>query len=298
MIKPQPITEFERHVIPSDSGKIEPQSTPSSPASGTTETMNRKFFLLFDFAFTNLAGIDMAKKAALHFIDTQVVPTDEVGVMSYSTAKGLFLYEYLTTDRGNIREVISQIGAKEILGRAGQFLEDIKSIKHASGNRPSFSRALSAFEEWGNLQYEFEATDFYSALRNFAKALRYIPGYKYIVFFSMGTPPSYLKVDRPLRELEASNSPVLAVNVAGMDSHFKELEFVTGHTPEFLNRTQQSDVSLREMARVSGGKYFGDTNDYKKIAEKIQAGRAPAEVTGRSWRSRSGPSGSAITTRS
>ncbi len=69
----------------------------------------------------------------------------------------------------------------------------------------------------------------------------------------------------------ASNSPVLAVNVAGIDSGFKELEFITGHTPEFMDRTQRRDISLREMARVSGGKYFGGTNDYKKIAENIQS---------------------------
>ena len=281
--KPQPITEFEKHVIPPE--KIEPSSSLSSSPPGVSETMNRKFFLFFDFAFNNLAGVNMAKKTALHFIDTQLVPTDEVGVLSYSIGKGLFLYEYLTREHSNIREVINQIGFKETLGRAGQLLEDLENIKATKGNIGKTKKALAGFEEIANTQFQFEIMGFSSALKDLAKALRYIPGYKHIIFFSMGVPARsglhpYLQYEKMLRELEASNSPVLAVNVEGMSSRFKELEFIAEPSPfsqpsnpavfRFVDRTQKWDWSLREMARLTGGKYFGDTNDYKKIAQDIQ----------------------------
>jgi VWFA-related protein len=269
--KSQQTTEFEKHVIPSSPEKIEPPSV--------SETMNRKFILFFDFAFNNLDGINMAKKTALHFIDTQLVPTDEVGVISYSTTKGLFLYEYLTTDHAKIREVINQIGFKETLGRAGQFLEDIGGMQYVSGKA---SLVKAAQERWKTIvsdeKYRFEIHQFSSALKEFAKALRYIPGYKHIIFFSLGI-PNYLmyqigpqiapqqgtmninatsglntriRCETMLSELAASNSPVLAVNV------------------NILLNAAFSDAFLREMAKLTGGRYFGETNDYKKIAQDIQ----------------------------
>jgi VWFA-related protein len=308
--KSQPITEFEKHVIASPSEKIAPPAAISSPPPGVAETMNRKFFLFFDFAFNNFSGVNMAKKAALHFIDTQVNPTDEVGVLSYFTGKGLLLYEYLTTDHSKVREVIKQIGFKEILGRAGQFSEDIESIKHKS-TRPDLVKQTE--DEWkrmgGNEHYRFETQQFSSALKDFAKALRYIPGYKHIIFFSMGV-PNYLmyqmsdqiaaqqgqmnisasdglnvrvRYETMLKELETSNSPVLAVNVEGLNSRFRAQEFEEsfprlgaqerGDTPNslrFLDRGGKGDASLREMAKLTGGKYFGETNNYEKIAEDIQ----------------------------
>jgi VWFA-related protein len=308
--KSQPITEFEKHVIPST--KTEPSAPMLSPPPGVSETMNRKFFLFFDFAFNNLSGVSMAKKTALHFIDTQLVPTDEVGVLSYSVGKGLFLYEYLTTDHSKVREVIKQIGLKETLGRAGQFSEDLDSIKHKSSDRQreAFKEAVKDWKRLGGDEhYRFETQQFSSKLKDFARALRYIPGYKHIIFFSMGV-PNYLmyqvadqiapqqgkmnisatdglnvriRYETMLKELETSNSPVLAVNVEGLNSRFREQEFEEtflpirqqerGDTPDslrFLDRGGKGDASLREMAKLTGGKYFGDTNDYEKIAEDIQ----------------------------
>lgn len=283
--KLQPITAFEKHVILSSPEKIEPPATLSSAPQDVSETMNRKFFLFFDCAFNNIGGITMSKKAALHFIDTQLVPTDEVGVLSYSTTKGLFLYEYLTTDHAKVREVIDQIGFKEILGRAGQFLEDLESIKITKSTKiRERLKALTGFKELARIQSDFESLQFSSALKDFAKALRYIPGYKYIIFFSIGIPGgalhAYLQHEKMLRELGASNSPVFVVNAEGLASRVKELEFIADSSPlsppggpavfRFVNRAPNRDWSLQKMAKLTGGKYFGDTNDYEKIAQNIQ----------------------------
>src|SRR4030042_192322 len=59
----------------------------------TQELLPRKFFLLFDFAFNNGIGLEKARKAAAHFIDHEVLPTDEISLLSYSAAKSLKLHE-------------------------------------------------------------------------------------------------------------------------------------------------------------------------------------------------------------
>ncbi|MGB7294437.1 MAG: hypothetical protein WBC70_02525, partial [Candidatus Aminicenantales bacterium] len=81
----QALTEFERHVLRLPGGKEEtPPEVVETPAPPARDLMPRKFFLFLDFAFNNAKGIDKTKEAALHFIDTQLQPTDEVGLLSYS----------------------------------------------------------------------------------------------------------------------------------------------------------------------------------------------------------------------
>jgi hypothetical protein len=90
---------------------------------------------------------------------------------------------------------------------------------------------------------------------------------------------SRLRYERMIKELASANCPVLAVNVEGLSSRFKEPEFQEAFPrlrPEanptlFIDRRGEGDSSLMEMAKISGGEYFGGMNDYKQIASKIQA---------------------------
>jgi VWFA-related protein len=303
--KPQKITAFEKHVIPAPESPAPERIEPQLPL----EKMNRKFFLLFDFAFNNIGGITMAKKTALNFIDTQIQPKDEIGIISYSTDKGLVLHEYLTTDHSKIREVINEVGYKEALGRAGRFWEELTTEKDAKidwmGMAGYAKKAREKVKEIsGKPQYQFEVQAFSSALKDFALGLRYIPGYKHIILFSTGAPnflmyqmadqiaPELDKVnlsasdglnlrqryEAMIKELASSNCPVLAVNVEGLSSRFKDLDFEESFPPpradinpmRFLDKGGKGDSALMEMAKLSGGKYFGDTNDYEKIAQDIQ----------------------------
>jgi hypothetical protein len=89
--------------------------------SAGRELLPRKFFLFLDFAFNNAKGIDKAKEAALHFLDKQLQPTDEVGLLSYSATRSLTLHEYLTTDHSAVRKIVKSFGIQEIVGRAEDF---------------------------------------------------------------------------------------------------------------------------------------------------------------------------------
>lgn len=125
--KSQTITHFEKHFLSFPSSvkkpKIEEIKKPV-PEKISSPELNRKILLLFDFAFNTAAGIGRAKEAALHLIDTQLHPTDEVGVLSYSANKGLTFHEYLTTDHQKVRQVVQElVSLKRISGRAEK-LED------------------------------------------------------------------------------------------------------------------------------------------------------------------------------
>jgi VWFA-related protein len=113
--KLQSITDFERHVLFTEDDATQPslKEKASSPAK-----LNRKFFLFFDLAFNTARGIKNAREAALYFIDHQLQPTDEVGVLSYSATKYFTVHEYLTTNHKKVREAVEGIGIKDMLGRA------------------------------------------------------------------------------------------------------------------------------------------------------------------------------------
>jgi VWFA-related protein len=85
--RPVRLSEFEKHLLEAPPEKAAPPppslneqavTTPALPA----KALRRKFLLFFDFAFNNQRGVNKSKEAAMHFIDTQVKPDDEVGLMS------------------------------------------------------------------------------------------------------------------------------------------------------------------------------------------------------------------------
>jgi hypothetical protein len=114
--KPMEITEFEGHfsLIPKKKFEVEKKS---SPIQKKPSKMNRKIFFLLDCTRNDVSGLIKSKKAALHFLDNKLLPGDEVGVLTYSSIKGLALHEYLTTDPQKAREVIE--GISELPGISG-----------------------------------------------------------------------------------------------------------------------------------------------------------------------------------
>lgn len=282
--KPVEITEFEKHILTLPETKtqeLKPEVIPESPLQ-----MRRKFFLFFDFAFNDGAGIMRSKKAAVHFIDTKVSPTDELGVLSYSINNGLILHEYLTRDHKKVRDIIETFGIKKSFGRAedvvGKYWEELEKMGQAAGGAAGsqLSRMAAGAKEFDRRNYKAQVSNFSSEVKDLAKALRYIPGNKQIIFFSAGVANFILygklekwvatreerrgdlvlrkKYEEMGKELGASNSPIFAVNVAGLASaHFKSTDFLGTH-------------SLNQLAKITGGVYFDNVNNYEEIMEEIQ----------------------------
>lgn len=196
---PVVLTDFEKHSLQASSEgapKVEPVAEKVAAAALATPRATRKFFLFFDFAFNNGRGIVKAKTAALHFLDKQVNPDDEVGILTYSMFKGVAVHEYLTRDHAKIREVVSSIGSKDIAGRAHeieeqywlQAQEPLVSARESIRAAEAAARNLEAQREEGKRIAE----KFILRLTSLAKALRYIPGQKHFILFSTGIPSSLI----------------------------------------------------------------------------------------------------------
>jgi VWFA-related protein len=233
--KRQTITEFEKHLLTLPEGRGEvPVPEPSA------SKMNRKFFFFFDFVFNNVRGLEQAKKAALHFVDTELHPDDEVGVLSYSIYKGLTLHEYLTTSHQKVREVIEGFGSKDVLGRANNVeVEYWSALQSVTGSisisNPSVPSPASGRDGFtpdrlklqdatiDRMIYQLHARNFTSKLRDLAAGLRYIPGNKYLILFSSGIASSIFQgapvvMDKSLIESTLRAGDVKMYNVDSLEA--------------------------------------------------------------------------------
>jgi VWFA-related protein len=285
--QPQKLTEFERHVL-----QAKEEIRPAFPAPPAQELMPRKFFLLFDFAFNNGIGLEKSRKAALHLIDEELQPTDEVGLLSYSAIKSLKMHEFLTTDHQKVRDVVRRIGMESISGRAEDFEAQYWQAK-TFANPVGADRQGSVFDpkeiygeerEWGwersRQESKMQAQNFALKMTDLAKALRYVPGHKYVVLLSSGVPYSLVygvqsplgkigveefgelwlqeKFEDMLKELSAANCSIYAIDTA-------ELSTTAGSDMRL-----EGAASLQKITAATGGKYFGNINNYEQHIEKIQ----------------------------
>jgi VWFA-related protein len=288
--KPQKLTEFERHAL---LAKEEAQpEVPEASRAPAQELLPRKFFLLFDFAFNNGIGLEKARKAAFRLIDEELQPTDEIGLLSYSAIKSLKMHEFLTTDHKKVRDVVKRIGMESISGRAESFEAQYWQAK-TFANPGDATRSGSVFDskeiygqelEWGwdrsRQESKMQAHNFALKMTDLAKALRYVPGDKYIVLLSSGVPYSLIygvqspygkigveefgefwlaqKFEDMLKELSATNCTIYALDT-------QELSATIGGDLRI-----QGASSLQKITNATGGKYFGNINNYEQHVEKIQ----------------------------
>jgi VWFA-related protein len=282
------ITDFERHglSVPRKApGEEKPPSAaegkPPSPRALPVEptSLNRKFFILLDFYRNDLTGINMSKKAARHFIETQLQPADEIAVLSYTLRKGLTVHEYLTRDHARALTAIDRIRlvpgwgdlkdpeAREAMEKAQLGAERGlgNKLKELAGNPESDKVTKASFK-----QELSQAAQFNAVLGELAQALRTVEGFKSIIFFSWGFARNFIyspnspygtevmdEYKDMIREFAASNCQVYAVNSEGSRA------FLKGPGDRGTN-------ALKEVSELSGGKYFYDVAQYESIAQSIQ----------------------------
>jgi VWFA-related protein len=125
-----------------------------------------------------------------------------------------------------------------------------------------------------------QAHNFALKMTDLAKALRYVPGNKHIILLSSGVPYSLVygvqspegkigvedfgefwlaeKFEDMLRELAATNCSIYAI-----DTH--DLAASIGGDLKLDGAS-----SLQKITSATGGKYFGNVNNYEQHVEKIQ----------------------------
>lgn len=254
--KLQTITAFEKHVLPAaDTGPAENARAPEPEAA---PLLNRKFFFLIDNGASNFEGLQKSKGAALEFLKTKVQPDDETALFTFSRTSGLTLHEYLTRDHEKVRAAIKKI--RDLPGE--RYYGFMPVIDHVPMGMDKMSSEI--FLPHANTAGA-RAVDFFSEVRELAKALRSMPGVKNIILFSKGWGSSSLKPSHPLhvyfvamaKELASANAQVFSVNTTAGDFD----KIVGGPLPE---------ASLDYLSRLTGGKYFSDVNYSAQIAQDIQ----------------------------
>jgi len=206
--KPVSITDFEYHaaVFPGAGDNATVPAAPAAPAK-----LNRRFFLWFDFGFNDPKGAKRAKAAALHFMDSQIRPEDEVALLTSTSIRGLTVQEYLTKDHPRVRMDIEALDAGRIVGRAYEIEQlmdreqewarwsdpgkpannnpDAIKGRDAEDGAKELARAEGSFAQ---LVYKQHGLKFLRDFKDMAKALRYIPGTKSLILFSGGIARSLL----------------------------------------------------------------------------------------------------------
>lgn len=253
--KLQTITGFETHFLAAPEVKVEEAKL--SPARDVASLMNRKFIFFIDGERNDLAGVAMSRKAALEFLDSKVLPTDEIALMSYSPIQGLVLHEYFTSDHERVRRAISH--AKITPGISADGTPSVAPGHEAMGmellSAQVFGGHSHAPRPGGTRAFIFGLTDL-------AKAFRHIPGQKNIILFTKGFGRRILdpgSADRAFfvsmsQELASANSPVFTVNTA----------------VDYAERLSSPETSLEFLSGQTGGRYFDNLNYYSQNAAAIQ----------------------------
>ncbi len=195
--KVYPVTQFEKHFLNAEE------------TAGTTDLVlptNRKFFLIFDFAFMDTRGVLKAKEAGLEFLSTEIQPTDQIGLISYSATRGLVIHEFLTTDHERIRKMVDGFGIKRYAGRA-ENMSDFIYASDLTEERPARGESAADFlvnpddafytaqarlqtgqrlDDGRRQSYVDQARWMIVAMNILAKSFRLVPGFKNVIYFSGG----------------------------------------------------------------------------------------------------------------
>lgn len=262
----QTITDFERHVTtPAPASALrgkdtEPGIAAAKPAPETGALLNRKFFILIDCDANDLAGIAKARNAALRFIDHQAQPGDGISVLSYSSMTGLTSHSSLTTDHAQARTAVSRI--REIPGRSVESAggADTGGITIVGTGKDGEAKIIGTPKVRTSPFHVF-----IDRMTDLAGALRYIPGYKNVLFFSWGRPmpgndgESVRRMDAMTKAFATANAPFFTINT---------------ETPNPWNSKGSGGMdTLDLMAKKTGGKAYyevGAVHYFDEIAPQIQ----------------------------
>jgi VWFA-related protein len=316
------VTEFEKHLLEAAPARPHPRAPEEkivATAVPAPTTLTRKFFLFFDFANNNQRGVNKAKEAALHFLDTEVLPGDEVGLMSYSTVKGLSVHEYLSADAKKIREAVDALNAKGLSGRADDVEQEYwRLTTEVRSTDPSNPPDTSLDVLARRMDSKSQARAFILKLTALAKAFRYIPGHKNLLLFSTGIassliygnqsgtpqgtsgrsdrsrfdPPDYILLtdyEAMFKELSAANCSIFsfdsreAAKVPSLfdydeqtfGSRYSRDMFTQGGVQQnsnliFKDENVTGQGALTKLAVATGGKYFGNINEYGRNMDLLQ----------------------------
>ncbi len=202
-LKPEEITLYEngREKKISHFILVENDSPQIASIARKYPSSRRQILLFFDFAFSTPSSIIKAREACLDFVENKILPTDLVGIATYSNITGLQIISHFTTDREQLFHFLDTLGLldskQRTPGPLGFFFPKITQPPPPS-ETSSLREAVRVWadDRLGMLEEELlkqkqkiygnAVTDFVQSLMNLSIAMNTIKGRKHIIFFSEG----------------------------------------------------------------------------------------------------------------
>jgi VWFA-related protein len=193
----------------------------------------RHFFLLFDLTFATAKGIVNARKAALDFIENQILPTDFIAVGTFSAYQGFKALVNFTNDKNQLKKVIASLG----LVKAGHLISDpngynFESLLDAlepdvqagmqltevqSEANEILAEMLTSLKKIDAQTYKINVSNFIKELHTLGEALNLIKGKKNIIYFSEGFDGKVL-TGSSLKELDKDTDAFIRGQIHAIDS--------------------------------------------------------------------------------
>jgi VWFA-related protein len=255
--EPKVVTEFEVHTVTEAGAELVPERP--GPASARP-AMGRKFFLFLDVQQTDPPGRQKALAVAERFLENEIRPGDEVGVLGFYSMSGFFIKAYLTTDIDRVRRALASL--TETAPSPGEMITigmGSRGNRHApdtdSHDLPGLSGAGLAVQVFVPGTSASARTDFTDRLKEMAEVFKAIPGNKSLVLFSSR------RVGPELGRLfGATGTAIFAVNTQDW------MALPGGGKVKHI----WLDHPLKDLAAASGGTYFADINQAPAIARELQ----------------------------
>ena len=236
----------------------------------------RRFLLLFDKSFTDMAGLDRARRAAGDFVRRRLAPSDLAAVATFDINNGIRLVANFTEDRALLAHAVDTLGVPSLtrisdpLALAADLLVTDLTAREPGDtgttnqalidNVAAFLvRRMRAAEEQAYLQ---SITTLLASFEGLARALREVAGRKQVLYFSAGF-DARLLVGQWGSEQKASADSLLE-----------------GRLWEVDGRTRYGDNRLRdELSRVTQGLTNADTVVHSIDVTGLGADRSLTQTT-------------------
>jgi VWFA-related protein len=234
---------------------------------------HRLIVLFFDLSSMQDEDIDRAVDAATNYVNKQMAPADLIAMVSMST--GLSMDQDFTSDKAALLKVLAKYNGSDETGFANG---TTGSTDGTSDDAGSFSADDS---EYNSLNTDRELF----AIRAIAKSLERVEQRKSMLYFSGGLTRNGIENQASLRaatnEAAKANMAIYSVDSRGLqalppvgDASKGSLRGNSAYSGSAATAQLAANFSSQEtlgtLAADTGGKFFGDSNDFGPAFQQVQ----------------------------
>ena len=196
-------TRVEELLLPADPSLHPPAvfTTAAVPPPRLPPAARRHFLLFFDLTLANQRSLRYARGAMLKFVQDTVLPSDVLGLATYSPRRGLEVPVAFTTNHRRVEEVLGAFASERVIegadpggtgvdaaGRGAVASDNIRERFEPMGGMFSLA-AMRAFDAAGEATRMIRgAEDMLRGLKLLFDAMAPEQGRKHVLFFSNGLP--------------------------------------------------------------------------------------------------------------